>query len=75
MCSPYALYLSQCRDDPPPGSYKFWVENNAVRTQEPTPFVVRLTREGEVEEKSFDDCAEYEEITAFVVDMDDIRDI
>jgi len=67
--------LLQCRDDPPPGKYKFWVENNAVRTVGLTPFAVRLTREGEVEEKTFDDCVEYEEITVFELDMDDIRDI
>ena len=63
------------RDDPPPGRYKFWVENNTARTQDATPFVVRLTRECEVEEKEFDDCEEYEEVTVFELDMDDIRDI
>lgn len=63
------------RDDPPPGRYRFWVENNTARTQEPTPFVVRLTREGELEEKSFSDCEEYEEVNVFELDMDDIRDV
>ena len=74
-CANHVLRLNRCRDDPPPGRYKFWVENNTSRTQEATPFTVRLTKEGELEEKSYDDCEEYEEITVFEVDMDDIRDI
>jgi hypothetical protein len=37
------------------------VENNAVRNDDPTPFTVRLTKDGQSEEISFKDAEEFEE--------------
>eukprot|EP01043_Picozoa_sp_COSAG02_P034428 COSAG02_NODE_2405_length_8933_cov_133.975209_3_plen_89_part_00 len=52
-------------DKPPPGHYRIWVENNTSRNDGPTPFSVRLTKDGDSEDKSFDDCEEMEEIECF----------
>lgn len=52
-------------DKPPAGHYRIWVENNTSRNDEPTPFSVRLTKDGDSEDKSFDDCEEMEEVECF----------
>ena len=52
-------------DDPPPGHYRIWVENNTSRNDGPTPFSVRLTKDGEAEDKTFEDCEEMEEVECF----------
>lgn len=56
-----------CRagDTPPPGIYKIWVENNEVRNDDPTPFTVRLTKDGKSEEITFEDAEEFEEYACF----------
>lgn len=51
------------------GHYKLWVENNEVRNTGPTPFSVRLTLDGSVEDKHFDDCQELEEVMCFAFDI------
>ena len=47
------------------GHYRIWVENNTSRNDSPTPFSVRLTKDGESEDKSFEDCEEMEEVDCF----------
>jgi len=59
--------------DPPRGHYKFWIENNQERGDTPTPFTVRLTKNGQVEEKTFTDLEEFEEQICFEFDLDEIR--
>ena len=56
--------------EPPPGKYRIWVENNQDRTVgTPTPFIVRLVRGAEVEERSFADLKEYDEQECFAFDL------
>ena len=57
------------QDNPPKGHYKFWVENNEHREDGDTPYSVRLTKDGESEDKHFDDLEEYDEATAFEFDL------
>ena len=57
------------QDDPPKGHYKFWIENNEHRVDAETPYSVRLTKDGKSEDKHFDDLEEYDEATAFEVDI------
>jgi hypothetical protein len=52
-------------DRPPPGKYKFWIENKTVREDSATPFTVRLTKDGKAEDKHFEDLPKYETQTAF----------
>lgn len=57
-------------DNPPPGTYRFWVENNTVREDSDTPFTVRLTKDGVAEDKHFDDLDEYDEQLVFEFEID-----
>ena len=56
--------------NPPPGHYKFWVENNQERDDQPTPFTVRLLKNGQVEEKTFTDLEEFDEQSCFEFDLE-----
>ena len=56
--------------NPPPGHYKFWVENNQERDDQPTPFTVRLLKNGQVEEKTFTDLEEFDEQICFDFDLE-----
>jgi tetratricopeptide (TPR) repeat protein len=61
--------------EPPPGRYRIWVENNQDRTVgSPTPFIVRVVRGAEVEERSFADLKEYDEQDCFEFDLASIPD-
>ena len=57
------------QDHPPTGHYKFWVENNEHRVDGETPYSVRLTKDGSSEDKHFEDLEEYDEATAFEIDV------
>jgi tetratricopeptide (TPR) repeat protein len=57
---------------PPAGHYKIWVENNQDRTDGPTAFTVRLTKDGQVEEKTFTDLEEYDEQLCFEFDYEPV---
>eukprot|EP01043_Picozoa_sp_COSAG02_P071711 COSAG02_NODE_13217_length_1425_cov_0.748869_1_plen_357_part_00 len=61
----------------PAGHYKIWIENNQKRTGvgESTPFTVRLTKQGEVIEKTFDDLEEYEEQPCFEFDLEEQAEV
>jgi len=61
--------------DPQIGHYKFWVENNQERDDQPTPFTVRLSKNGQVEEKTFADLEEYDEEVCFEFDLDSTVDL
>ena len=55
-CRSFTLLSLRCLhfsgDKPPPGKYRIWVENNEIRTDSPTPFTARLTKDGKSEEVS-----------------------
>jgi hypothetical protein len=48
-----------------------WVENNHKRDHDPTetPYTVRLTIDGNTQEKTFQDIDEFEEVVAFEFDI------
>ena len=56
---------------PAKGHYRVWVENNHKRVHDPaeTPYMVRLTIDGETQEKTFQDIDEFEEVVAFEFDI------
>jgi hypothetical protein len=58
------------RHEPPKGHYKFWVEAvDMDRAAAPTPFVVRLTKEGTSQDKTFPDLEEDDEQIVFEFDL------
>ena len=56
---------------PAKGHYRVWVENNHKRDHDPTetPYTVRLTIDGNTQEKTFQDIDEFEEVVAFEFDI------
>ncbi len=58
-------------DKPAKGHFRVWVENNRKRDHQPaeTPYTVRMTIDGQTEEKTFPDIDEYEEVVAFEFDI------
>ena len=59
------IRMTICKRTDARGHYRIWVENNTSRNDSPTPFSVRLTKDGESEDKSFEDCEEMEEVDCF----------